>query len=126
MSKWSRHTAKELPENLHLPALCQTNQDQYTSDNRGKVKILAERFFPKVGQADLQDTSNQIYPPPLNISYMISVKEMKDAIQKLLIGKALGPDKIPNKAIKAALKELTTSFANAATICFQKKTSQMP
>ena len=42
---------------------------------------------------------------------------MKDAIQKLPIGKMLGPDKIPNKAIKTALEKLTTPLINAATTC---------
>ena len=49
---------------------------------------------------------------------MISAKEIKDAIQKLSTGKALGPDKIPNEAIKAALEELATPLANIATACF--------
>ena len=56
----------------------------------------------------------------LNISYTISVKEIKDAIQKLPISKIPGPDKIPNKAIKTAAEELAALFANIATACFQK------
>ena len=48
---------------------------------------------------------------------MISAKEMKDAIQKLPTGKALGPDKILNKTIKIVLKELAALFVSAATMC---------
>jgi len=48
---------------------------------------------------------------------MILAKEIKDTIQKLFIGKALRPDKIPNKTIKAALEELVTLFVNIATVC---------
>ena len=48
---------------------------------------------------------------------MISAKEIKNTIQKLPISKMPGPDKIPNKTIKAALKELTTLFTNTVTVC---------
>jgi len=53
----------------------------------------------------------------LNISYTISVKEIKDTIQKLPTSKALRPDKIPNETIKAAVKELAAPLANAVTVC---------
>ena len=43
---------------------------------------------------------------------------MKNAIQKLFIGKMLGLDKILNKAIKVALEKLATPFANAIIVCF--------
>jgi len=108
---------KSYQKNPHLFAFCWTDQNQYTNDNKGKAKILAKRFFLKVGQADLQNINNQTYPLLLNISYIISVKEIKNAIQKLLIGKMLRPNKIPNKAIKVVLKELVILFANAATAC---------
>ena len=42
---------------------------------------------------------------------------MKDAIRKLPTGKAVGPDRIPNEAIKAILEALTTPLANTATTC---------
>jgi hypothetical protein len=45
---------------------------------------------------------------------------MKDAIQKLLTKKAVGLDRILNKAIKAALKALTIPLANIATTCLFK------
>ena len=51
---------------------------------------------------------------------MILAKEIKNAIQKFPIGKMLRPNKIPNEAIKVALKELATPFANVAIVCFQK------
>ena len=45
---------------------------------------------------------------------------MKDAIRKLLTGKAVGLDRILNKAIKAALKALITLLANITTTCLLK------
>ena len=66
------------------------------------------------------DTSNQDYPIPLKISQTVTIKEIKDAIQKLPIGKVVGPDRILNKAIKAALKVLTTPLANTVTTCLLK------
>ena len=66
-------------------------------------------------QADLQDISSQDFPLPLKISQIVSPKEIKDAIRKLPTGKATGPDRIPNKAIKAASEAIATPLADAAT-----------
>ena len=52
---------------------------------------------------------------PLKISQTVIIKEIKDAIQKLPTGKAVGLDRILNKAIKAALEALMTLLANTAT-----------
>ena len=120
MSKWSRRVAGETLGDPHLPTLRRTEQDQYTNDNGEKTKILVERFFPGTGQADLQDTSNQDYPIPLEISQTVTIKEIKDAIRKLSTEKAVGPDRILNKAIKAALEALTTPLANTAITCLLK------
>ena len=49
---------------------------------------------------------------PLKISQTIIIKEIKDTIQKLLTGKAVGLNRILNKAIKAALKALIILLAN--------------
>ena len=70
---------------------------------------------PGTGQADLQDTSNQDYPIPLEISQTVIIKEIKDAIRKFPIGKVVGLNRILNKAIKAALKALITLLANTIT-----------
>ena len=43
------------------------------------------------------------------------LKDIKDAIRKLPTSKAAGLDRIPNKAIKAALEAIATLLANAAT-----------
>ena len=80
MLKWSRWAAEETLGDPYLSVLRWTEQDQYTNNNEEKIKILAERFFPGAGQADLQDTSSQSLPPPIEISHTISVKEIKDAI----------------------------------------------
>ena len=58
MSKWSRRVAGETPGDPHLSILRRTEQDQYTNNNGEKTKILVERFFPSIGQVDLQDISN--------------------------------------------------------------------
>ena len=42
---------------------------------------------------------------------------MKNVIQKLFIGKMPRLDKILNKTIKAASKELAILLVNAATVC---------
>ena len=45
---------------------------------------------------------------------------MKDTIRKLPISKAVGPDRILNKAIKAALKAVVTLLTNTMTTCLFK------
>ena len=52
---------------------------------------------------------------PLKISQTVIIKEIKNAIQKLSIKKAVGLNRILNKAIKATLKALTTPLANTTT-----------
>ena len=69
---------------------------------------------------DLQDISSQDLPLPIEISQRVSPKEMKDAIRKLPTRKAAGPDRIPNKAIKAASEAVTTPLANIVTTCLLK------
>ena len=57
---------------------------------------------------------------PLEISQTVTIKEIKDAIQKLPIRKVVGPDRILNKAIKAALKALTILLVNTIITCLLK------
>ena len=52
---------------------------------------------------------------PLEISQTVIIKEIKDTIQKLPIRKAVGLDRILNKAIKAVLEALMTPLANTIT-----------
>ena len=61
---------------------------------------------------------------PLEISQTVTIKEIKDAIWKLPTGKAVGPDRILNEVIKAALKALITPLANTATTYLLK--SKLP
>ena len=51
----------------------------------------------------------------LKISQTVTIKEIKDAIQKLFTGKVVGLDRILNKVIKTVLKALTTLLANTIT-----------
>ena len=69
---------------------------------------------------DLQDISSQDLTPPLKISQIVSLKEIKDAIWKLPISKAAGPDRILNEAIKAASEAVAIPIVNTATTCLFK------
>ena len=71
-------------------------------------------------QADLQDISSQDYPPLLKINQIVSSKETKNAIWKLLTSKVAGLDRILNKAIKAALEAVIILSANAVITCLYK------
>ena len=49
---------------------------------------------------------------PLKISQTVIIKKIKNAIQKLPTRKAVGPDRILNKAIKAVLEALIILLTN--------------
>ena len=51
---------------------------------------------------------------------MVLLKEIKDAIWKLFTSKAVRPDRILNKVIKAALKAVATPLVNTITTYFLK------
>ena len=58
------------------------------------------------------------------ISQTVTIKEIKDAIRKLPTRKAVGLNRILNKAIKAVLKALITLLANTTTTYLLK--SKLP
>ena len=64
---------------------------------------------------DLQDISSQDFPLPLKINQIVSLKKIKNAIQKLPTSKVTGLNRILNKIIKAALKAITTPLVNTVT-----------
>ena len=60
MSRWGRLQAGKPQENPHLPPLRTGEADTPQDDPEEKARILATKFFPKTGQADLSDiTSDQ-------------------------------------------------------------------
>src|SRR5436190_18986480 len=110
MSRWSRQAPGV--RTAHMPALRRNGQEEATQDDEKRAQILAERFFPGDGLADLSDIeNNQQQTTTIHISTIITPEEVKKVIQKFLNGKAPGPDSIPNEVLKiitsTIAKELT-------------------
>ena len=57
---------------------------------------------------------------PLKISQTVTIKEIKDAIQKLPTRKVVDLNRILNKTIKAVLKTLIIPLANTTIIYLLK------
>jgi len=129
----------------HLPELRRSTQDPYTDNNEEKTRILAERFFPNTGHADLSDIIPEGTPQDLHhivhpwaaptgnagdtqaedgstmripISPQITADQLKELVRKLPNGKAPGPDGIPNEALKVAVPAIAGEMAQAISSSF--------
>lgn len=111
LMKWAKERAaspKTLPQ---LPPLVVNNptgsQPRVAITPLEKTQALRDHFFPPAIEADLSDINNSIYPPPIDIPEEISEQELQDALQWVAKDKAPGPDRIPNRVLKAAQEWLT-------------------
>ena len=102
ISKWSRRAAGETKEDPHLPALRTDEQAPLQEDPGEKAKILAAKFFPATGQADLNDIAGGSQPESssLEVEQSVSAKTISRVLKNLPSGKAPGPDEIPNEVLK--------------------------
>ena len=140
ISRWSKQRASKPPAPPHLPPLRRSTSDPLQHNNEEKTRILAEKFFPTTGNADLSDINPEanrtrdIPIPstslPTNSSGQFSASPNN---------KAPGPDRIPNEALKAILpaiaprtgpcnksmpgqrQEIPTSFKESTTIATRKE-----
>lgn len=118
MSKWSRRHTGDPPTDIHLPALRRSNDDQSSNDDREKAQILAEKFFPIVGQADLSDIASETLPESrISIPLKITKEILEEAITHLPKRKAPGPDTIPNEVLQRIRSEIQEGLAQAMTRC---------
>src|SRR5207248_11617204 len=97
-----RRTAGKMQEDPHIPVLRINEQALLQEDPEEKTKILAAKFFPATGQADLNDIASG----PLLESAMIEVEQSVSAetISRVVKGlpnkKAPELDEIPNEVLK--------------------------
>ena len=89
------------PTNTYIPTL-----EGEATTNKQKSNTLARAFFPPPPQADLSDILNANYPEPVPTSFIITMTQVKRAINKLAPNKAPGPDEIPNHILKRCLATL--------------------
>jgi hypothetical protein len=80
----------------------QSPEGRQAETSQQKVDLLRQVFFPQPPQADLADiegsgTTHQTSFPPIN------EQEVRDAIRRAPVDKALGEDGIPNRVWKTLL-----------------------
>lgn len=72
-----------------------------------KVDMLKNTFFPPPPPADLSGIPGSFYPTPAQCPLIITKQEVLEALHKLKPDKALGPDGISNRILKAYAEKLS-------------------
>ena len=119
LSRWSKLRAGKPQVSPHIPPLRRSEQDDSCDDNLSKAQILAEKFFPEGGQADLSDIDSEVPTHHmLDISSAVTAEQIEQAINRLPNGKAPGPDNIPNETLKVVAPLIKEDLAHAISRCF--------
>src|SRR6266568_5230069 len=95
-----------------------TGESLATSNNDEKAKILTERFFPQPAPADLSDITGETPATCLRVDSDMTTEEMARTISRLLNNTTLGPDGIPNEALKTCGPLIAPWLADIARACF--------
>lgn len=117
ISRWSKRSPGLAQGDPHLPRLRRGPDDIPTQDNAAKATILAERFFPQTGDADLSDISGTPTERRLPLSSAITALELEDVVLKLPNRKSPGPDGIPNEILKIVVPHIREDLAQAISNC---------
>ena len=89
-----------------------TAQEPLEESDAGKARILAERFFPGAGQADLTDiASNTQAYPVLDIPSEVWPGTIERFLTEMPNSKAPGPDGIQNEVLKMVCPDLAEPLA---------------
>ena len=96
-----------------IPPLRKSDQDQTEEANDRKAEILATKFFPRSGQADLSDINHHEEILRFHIDADVTEGELISVLGKLPNRKGPGPDRIPNEALKELKKKIAPGMAKA-------------
>ena len=115
--KWSKNKAKRLVKDPHLSLLKKSPDDPLIIDNKDKANFFINQFYPPPLEVDLLDIFNNISTlPQFTIPQDFLDILLKKELEKLPNKKALGLDKIVNKVLKKAYKELVLYLIEMFTI----------
>ena len=116
LSKQSKNKAERLVKNPYLPPLKKNPDNPLIIDNKGKANLFISQFYPSFPKADLLDILNDTNTlPQFTIPQDFPDILLKKELEKLPNGKALGPNKIANKVLKKAYKELAPYLTKVFT-----------
>ena len=117
LSKQSRNEVKRLVKDPYLLLLRKSLDNPLIINNKGKAKLFISQFYPPFLEVDLLDIfNNTSILPQFTIPQNFPDTLLERELEKLLNGKALGPDRITNKVLKEVYKELVLYLAEAFTV----------
>jgi hypothetical protein len=119
LNKWSRKKIGIQGEQPIIPILWETEDDELLTTNNEKAEILATKFFPQSGAADLRDITDEQFER-FTIPEKVTANELAEVISTLPNQKASGPDIIPNEAWKALKETIAPGLAETVTKIFQR------
>jgi hypothetical protein len=118
VAKWAREKAGQREQPPQFPAI-QDQEGHLQEGNERKAAALAAHFFPAPKPADLNDIEEAVYPTPFEVNTQVQQQEVSNLLKRLPIGKAAGPDAIPNLLLKECRDELSTTLSKLFTACIQ-------
>ena len=86
------------PTSTFIPIL-----DGHATTNKQKTIILQKTFFPKPPPADLSDIPSAIYPQEISYEPLVTIRQIRETINRLAPDKAPDPDEISNRVLKNTL-----------------------
>ncbi len=118
-AKWVRIKSQLFKKFSQFSSLKRDDTDHMTITFEEKIKILREKFFSSLSQADVNNILDSFISLTVLSNSRISENEMKRAIKRVKANKASDVFEISNKALQANLTELIsvlTSIFNACVI----------
>lgn len=120
LAKWARKNAEERRKLPQIPDI-QDNDGTIHTDDADKATAVAWNFFPQPASANIRDIKDATYLTEFkNVSSIITDAEVEEAVDKLPNGKAPGPDKVPNRALRQCKKSLSKHLAVLFNACLSK------
>ena len=86
------------PTSTFIPTL-----DGHAATNEQKTITLQKAFFPKPPPADLSDIPLAVYPQEIPYEARITIRQIRETVNRLAPDKAPGPDEISNRVLKNTL-----------------------
>jgi len=96
------YQVKKYITNIPTPTFIPTLNTN-AATNEEKVNTLRKAFFPKPPPADLKDIRRAKYPKEVPYKHQVTIRQIRNAVEKLAPEKAPRPDEIANIVIQKTL-----------------------